>query len=32
MDWYLGPLVLFGGLFVIIGMITVVRWMFGLLL
>ena len=32
MDWYLGPLVLFGGIFVLIGIITVVRWMLGLLL
>lgn len=26
MDWWLGPLVLFGALFVIVGLITVVRW------
>ena len=30
MDWWLGPLVLFGSLFVIIGFITVVRWAVGL--
>ena len=32
MDWYLGPLVLFGGLFVIIGIVTVFRWALGLLI
>ncbi|MGH2697987.1 MAG: hypothetical protein ACRDJL_02145 [Actinomycetota bacterium] len=31
LDWYVGPLVLFGGLFVIIGMVTVFRWALGLL-
>ena len=31
LDWYVGPLVLFGGLFVLIGMVTVVRWAVGLL-
>lgn len=30
MDWWLGPAVLFGVLFVIIGVITVVRWATGL--
>lgn len=31
MDWWLGPAVLFGALFVIIGVVTVVRWAIGLL-
>lgn len=31
MDWYVGPLVLFGVLFVIVGIITVARWAVGLL-
>lgn len=31
MDWWLGPAVLFGTIFVIIGLITVVRWAIGLL-
>ncbi|MGH2750186.1 MAG: hypothetical protein ACRDK3_04845 [Actinomycetota bacterium] len=31
MDWYVGPLVLFGGLFIIIGIVTVFRWAIGLL-
>jgi hypothetical protein len=30
MDWWVGPLVLFGGLFVIIGLVTVIRWAAGL--
>ena len=30
MDWWLGPAVLFGTLFVIIGFVTVVRWAAGL--
>jgi hypothetical protein len=30
MDWWLGPAVLFGGLFVVIGVITTVRWAIGL--
>ena len=30
-DWLVGPLVLFGSLFVIIGAITVVRWALGLI-
>lgn len=30
MDWWLGPAVLFGTLFVIIGLVTVVRWAAGL--
>jgi hypothetical protein len=31
MDWWLGPLVLLGALFVIVGAVTVVRWAIGLL-
>ncbi|MEA2499218.1 MAG: hypothetical protein QOH26_1623 [Actinomycetota bacterium] len=31
MDWWAGPLVLFGALFVIIGFATVLRWAIGLL-
>jgi hypothetical protein len=31
MDWWLGPLVLFGALFVIVGAITLLRWAVGLL-
>lgn len=31
LDWWLGPLVLFGILFVIIGFVTVVRWAAGLI-
>jgi hypothetical protein len=31
MDWWLGPLVLFGALFVIVGFVTIVRWAVGLL-
>lgn len=30
MDWWVGPLVLFGVVFVIIGAITVLRWAIGL--
>jgi len=30
MDWWLGPAVLFGIVFVIIGFVTVVRWAVGL--
>ena len=30
MDWWVGPLVLLGALFVVIGAITVVRWAVGL--
>jgi hypothetical protein len=30
MDWWLGPAVLFGTIFVIIGLVTVVRWAAGL--
>ncbi|HEV3473594.1 MAG TPA: hypothetical protein VG408_10430 [Actinomycetota bacterium] len=26
LDWWLGPLVLFGLLFVIVGFVTVIRW------
>lgn len=25
-DWWMGPLVLFGAVFVVIGLITVIRW------
>jgi hypothetical protein len=31
MDWWLGPLVLFGGLFCVVGAVTVVRWAVNLL-
>jgi hypothetical protein len=31
MDWYIGPLVLFGAIFIIIGIVTVVGWALGLL-
>lgn len=31
MDWWVGPLVLFGVVFVIIGFVTVVGWAAGLL-
>jgi hypothetical protein len=31
MDWWAGPLILFGVLFVVIGFATVVRWAIGLL-
>lgn len=31
MDWWAGPLILFGVLFVVIGVATVVRWAIGLL-
>lgn len=30
MDWWVGPIILFGVLFVIVGMITVIRWAVGL--
>lgn len=30
MDWWVGPLVLFGMLFIVIGAITVIRWAIGL--
>lgn len=30
MDWWLGPAVLFGVIFVVIGLVTVVRWAVGL--
>ena len=30
MDWWLGPAVLFGIVFVVIGFVTVVRWAVGL--
>ena len=32
MDWWLGPLVLFGVVFLLIGVVTVVRWAIGLVL
>lgn len=32
MDWWLGPLVLLGVVFVLIGIVTVVRWAIGLVL
>jgi hypothetical protein len=31
MDWWVGPLVLFGALFVIVGFFTVISWAVGLL-
>ena len=31
MDWWIGPLVLFGVLFVVVGAITIVRWAVGLI-
>jgi hypothetical protein len=31
MDWWIGPAVLVGALFVIVGAVTVVRWAVGLL-
>ncbi|MEA2459833.1 MAG: hypothetical protein QOH90_10 [Actinomycetota bacterium] len=30
MDWWVGPLVLFGALFVVVGFATVVHWALGL--
>lgn len=30
MDWWVGPLILFGVLFVVVGAITIVRWAIGL--
>ena len=30
MDWWMGPLVLFGVVFVVVGFITTVRWAIGL--
>lgn len=30
MDWWLGPAVLFGVIFVVIGLVTVIRWAVGL--
>jgi hypothetical protein len=30
MDWWVGPLVLFGAVFVVIGFVTVLRWAIGL--
>ncbi|MFP5298035.1 MAG: hypothetical protein ACLGHL_03480 [Actinomycetota bacterium] len=29
-DWWLGPAVLFGAIFVIIGLVTTIRWAVGL--
>jgi hypothetical protein len=31
MDWWMGPAVLFGGLFLVVGAVTVIRWAVGLL-
>jgi hypothetical protein len=31
LDWKIGPLVLFGLLFVVVGFVTIVRWAVGLL-
>lgn len=31
MDWWVGPLILFGAVFVVIGAVTVLRWGIGLL-
>jgi hypothetical protein len=31
MDWWVGPLVLFGAVFIVVGLITVVRWAAGLM-
>jgi hypothetical protein len=31
LDWWLGPAVLFGAVFVIVGAVTVIRWAVGLL-
>ena len=31
MDWWMGPAVLFGGLFLLVGAWTVIRWAVGLL-
>ncbi len=31
MDWWVGPLVLFGAIFVVVGAFTVIRWAVGLL-
>lgn len=30
MDWWLGPAILFGALFVIIGLVTTIKWAVGL--
>ena len=30
MDWWIGPLVLFGAIFIVIGLVTVIRWAVGL--
>jgi hypothetical protein len=30
-DWWMGPVVLLGGLFLVVGAVTVVRWAVGLL-
>lgn len=30
MDWWVGPIILFGVLFIVVGVITVVRWAVGL--
>ena len=31
MDWWVGPLVLFGAVFIVVGAVTVIRWAAGLL-
>jgi len=31
MDWWVGPLILFGVVFVIVGAVTIIRWAAGLL-
>jgi hypothetical protein len=31
MDWWVGPLILLGAIFVIVGLVTVVSWAVGLL-
>ena len=31
MDWWAGPLILFGALFIVIGLITFIRWAVNLL-
>ena len=31
MDWWVGPLILFGALFVVIGLVTFIRWAVNLL-
>ena len=31
MDWWVGPVVLFGGLFLVLGIVTFIRWAAGLI-